>query len=605
MTSLTRDTAQRWADHLTPEVMERAQRALVAKAISEFAHERLLHPSPEVEEGALAPVSKPQRRPYVLRGPRSTYTFEARIHQLDHWVVDQRSLARTVDGRPAPLDAQAFVVEFADSLGIPAQLLPTYLEELASTLASSTWKLANSTSSAGELVHSDYQAIEAAMTEGHPAFVANNGRIGFGADDYAAYAPETGRAVQLVWLAVRRENARLSTVTSVNEHALYRYELGEATLLRFAGELAALGLDPVDYLYLPVHPWQWVNKLAVTFAPDVARRDLVLLGEGIDEHRPQQSIRTFFNVSRPERHYVKTALSIQNMGFMRGLSPAYMSATPAINEWVAELVSSDDELRACGFGVLREVAAIGYTGDVFHALPDPSPYRKMIAALWRESPLPRLADGERLATMASLLHRDASGQALVSEMVTASGLDASTWVRTYLRAYLRPLVHCLLRYDLAFMPHGENLVMVLADHVPVRMFMKDIGEEVAVMGDLPLPPDLERIRAEVPPDVKALAIHTDVFDGFLRYLAAILAEAGLLPASAFWALVADTIDEHAADHPELAAAATAYDLFRPEFRHSCLNRLQLRNTLQMVDLTDQAESLIFAGTLRNPIGRAR
>ncbi len=40
---------------------------------------------------------------------------------------------------------------------------------------------------------------------------------------------------------------------------------------------------------------------------------------------------------------------------------------------------------------------------------------------------------------------------------------------------------------------------------------------------------------------------------------------------------------------KLADAAARYDLLRPTFRHSCLNRLQLRNTLQMVDLTDQAE----------------
>ena len=50
------------------------------------------------------------------------------------------------------------------------------------------------------------------MTEGHPAFVANNGRIGFGADDYAAFAPETGQPVHLVWLAVRRSKALLSSV---------------------------------------------------------------------------------------------------------------------------------------------------------------------------------------------------------------------------------------------------------------------------------------------------------------------------------------------------------------------------------------------------------
>jgi siderophore synthetase component len=150
------------------------------------------------------------------------------------------------------------------------------------------------------------------------------------------------------------------------------------------------------------------------------------------------------------------------------------------------------------------------------------------------------------------------------------------------------------------MPHGENVVLALRDHVPVRAFMKDIGEEVAVMGDLPLPAEVERIRMSCPEDVKALAIHTDVFDGVLRFVAAVLDDDGVLGEEEFWGLVRATIEEHAADHPELGAAAERCDLLRPEFRHSCLNRLQLRNTLQMVDLADQAQSLMFAGTLRNP-----
>lgn len=124
-------------------------------------------------------------------------------------------------------------------------------------------------------------------------------------------------------------------------------------------------------------------------------------------------------------------------------------------------------------------------------------------------------------------------------------------------------------------------------------------------GDLPLPPEVEGIRGSFPDDVKALAVHIDVFDGFLRHLAAILDIEGVLPEAEFWAQARACIEDHAADHPELAEAAARYDLLRPEFRHSCLNRLQLRNTLQMVDLTDQAESLIFAGTLTNPVAPSR
>ncbi|WP_141015128.1 GNAT family N-acetyltransferase [Nocardioides sambongensis] len=579
------------ADHLTPALFARAQRHLVAKALGEYSHERLIAPEP---------VGPPADERWRLEAGGSTYTFRARRHLLEHWVVDPGSIERTVDGRPAQPDAQDLVAELAPVLGIPDALLPTYLEEIAATLAAAAWKLARRDVPVADLVDADYQTIEASMTEGHPAFVANNGRIGFGLDDYRAYAPEAGQPVRMQWLAARRSLTGLHLGAGVTEDQLYDAELTREVRDRFERRLRALGLDPADYLYLPVHPWQWVNKVAITFAPDVARRDLVHLGAGADDHTPQQSIRTFFNTSRPERHYVKTALAIQNMGFVRGLSPKYMEATPAINDWVARTVEADAELAACGFGVLRELASVGYTGDAFHRAATPSPYRKMLAALWRESPVPRLRDGEQLTTMAALLHRDADGDALVTAWIKASPVDAHDWVRAYLRAYLRPLVHCLLGYDLVFMPHGENLVLRMREHTPVGAFYKDIGEEVAVMGDVPLPPEVERIRGSFPPDVMALAVHTDIFDGVLRFVAAILAEDGMLADEEFWALVRECLLQHLADHPELAERAAFYDLLRPTFQHSCLNRLQLRNTLEMVDIADQSQSLIFAGTLDNP-----
>jgi siderophore synthetase component/RimJ/RimL family protein N-acetyltransferase len=578
--------------HLVPEPMQRAHRHLVAKAIGEFAHERLLDPRPVESDHEI-----------VSPDGRARYRFHAHRYELDHWVVGPWSITREVDGRPADVDALAFVTEHADALGISQALLPTYLEEISSTLAGAAWKHVHSTTPAADLVGADFQAIEAAMTEGHPAFVGNNGRIGFSVSDHAAYAPETGQRFAIVWVAARRGLAHLSVGDGLDEEALYAGELDPATRRRFDGTLRSRGLDPADYLLVPVHPWQWEHKIAITFAPDLGRHDLVLLGRGDDEYQAQQSIRTYFNTSRRDRHYVKTALSIQNMGFMRGLSPRYMAATPAINDWVADLVASDEELRATGFEVLRERAAIGYTGDAYHRLGTASAHTRMIAALWRESPEAGLAGGERLATMASLLHRDAGGASYALALIRASGLDPHDWVRRYLRAYLRPVVHCLHRYELAFMPHGENLILVLEGHVPTRVLMKDIGEEIAVMGDLPLPPDVERVRADVPADVKALSVLTDVLDGFLRFLAAILAEDGVLPAGDFWTLAAETIREHQADHPELAEAFARIDLFAPAFAHSCLNRLQLRDTRQMVDLADQADSLLFAGTLDNPLAR--
>ena len=53
--------------------------------------------------------------------------------------------------------------------------------------------------------------------------------------------------------------------------------------------------------------------------------------------------------------------------------------------------------------------------------------------------------------------------------------------------------------------------------------------------------------------------------------------------------------------PELADRFRRYDLFAPEFALSCLNRLQLRDNQQMVDLADPSGALQLVGTLANPI----
>jgi siderophore synthetase component len=600
--------------HLTADHMEHAHRHLAAKALAELAHERLFEPEPDGTPGG-----------FRLALDGVTYRFTARRYALEHWVIDPASVRRTADAGPRgdvalPVDALELIAELQPLLQVPDALLATYLEELSSTLASAAAKRereldghtpavsglleAMRTASGTHATAEAFQQVEAAMSEGHPSFVANNGRIGFSLSDYRAYAPERGQRMRMLWLAARREHTHLALGADQTETGHYGAELSGAERAAFADRLAARGLDPADYLYLPVHPWQWDHRVAVTFAADVARGDLVPLGPGSDEYQPQQSIRTMFNRTRPERHYVKVALAIQNMGFLRGLSPAYMRATPAINDWVADLVAGDETLRAAGFGVLREVASIGYTGDVYHRAPldkaQPNPYRKMLAALWRESPVPRLAPGERLVTMASLLHRDAGGTSLATALVRESGIAPEEWLRAYLDAYLYPLVHCLLGHELAFMPHGENLILVLHDGVVRRALMKDIGEEVAMLGERPLPDRVERIRAVVDDEEKALAIFTDVFDGVLRHLSGILAEDGVLGEDRFWALVAQTIDRHADEHPDLRSGI---DLRAARFAHSCLNRLQLRNTLQMVDLTNQSGSLIYAGTLPNPAGR--
>ncbi|MFF2994822.1 IucA/IucC family protein [Streptomyces sp. NPDC057950] len=579
--------------HLSPERWEHANRLLVRKALAEFAHERLITPEAAGDDR------------YVVHSDDglTRYGFTATVRSLDHWQIDAESVTRHRDESELPLAAMDFFIELKKSLGLSDEVLPVYLEEISSTLSGTCFKLTKPRITSAELAGAGFQAIETGMTEGHPCFVANNGRLGFGVHEYLSYAPETASPVRLVWLAAHRSRAAFTAGVGIAYESFVRDELGEPALARFTATLTGQGLDPEDYLLIPVHPWQWWNKLSVTFAAEVARRHLVCLGEGDDEYLAQQSIRTFFNTSSPGKHYVKTALSVLNMGFMRGLSAAYMEATPAINDWLAQLVENDPVLRSTGLSIIRERAAVGYRHLEYEAATDRhSPYRKMLAALWRESPVASLGEGETLATMASLLHVDHEGASFAGALIERSGLTPVEWLRGYLRAYLTPLLHSFYAYDLVYMPHGENVILVLEDGAVRRAIYKDIAEEIAVMdAHAVLPPAVERIRVEVPEDTKLLSIFTDVFDCFFRFLAANLAAEGILEEDVFWRTVAESVRAYQDATPELAEKFARYDLFAPEFALSCLNRLQLRDNRQMVDLTDPSGALQLVGTLRNPI----
>ncbi|WP_158268460.1 ferric iron reductase [Corynebacterium liangguodongii] len=100
---------------------------------------------------------------------------------------------------------------------------------------------------------------------------------------------------------------------------------------------------------------------------------------------------------------------------------------------------------------------------------------------------------------------------------------------------------------------------------------------------------------------RALSIHTDIFDGVLRHLGALLSDAGVIGDGEFWATVRDCVESYWIDYPD---SGRDLPLLADTFRHSCLNRLQLRNPEAMVNLGDQNASLLYAGRIANPAARA-
>ncbi|MEU6672583.1 IucA/IucC family siderophore biosynthesis protein [Streptomyces sp. NPDC046925] len=592
---------------LTTDRWAKAGRRLLAKMVAEFAYEEIIEPIPA------GPGDEGESQSYSFgldAEDGGRLLFRARRGSYGSWYVDPATLTLAEgEGPPLPFsDPLRFLARARRTLGIDGATLGHLIRELTVTLAADA-RLDQTALTAAQLADLDYAELEGQQT-GHPWLVLNKGRIGFSASDTARWAPEARRTTRLPWIAVHNELAVYRGVAGLEAaEELYTRELPSATREAFADILRARGLDPHAYLYLPVHPWQWDDIVLPLFAPSVAAGMIVPLAADSDLRLPQQSIRTFLNLTRPDRHTVKLPLSVLNTLVWRGLPTERTLAAPAVTAWMHAVRDADPFLRdECRVILLGEVASVTVEHPLYDGLPEvPYQYKELLGAIWREPITRYLAPGERARTLASLLQTDPQGRAFVAELVERSRLAPDVWLRRLFAALLPPLLQFLYRYGTVFSPHGENAIVVFDERdVPVRLAVKDFVDDVNVSAEaLPehasMPDDVRDVLLTERPDFLTQFIHSGLFVGVFRYLAPLCHEQLGVPETEFWGLVRAEILRHQARAPKLRERYDMFDLLTPRIERLCLNR----NRLHLDGYRDRPERPHAAvhGTVPNPLHR--
>jgi siderophore synthetase component len=582
---------------LNPEAWDRAAGRLLAKMLGEFAYEEIIEPRPGETDGA-----------YTLTlDAGEILTFRAARGSYGGWRVESGTV--TSQDRPFT-DPLRFLLLARGLLALDGATLGHLVRELTTTLAADA-RLGHTALSAARLADLGYAELEGHQT-GHPWIVLNKGRVGFSAPDTARWAPEARTPSPLPWIAVSTSLALYRGVPALRTpDLLYTLELDAAVRERYDRVLRDRGLDPATYLYLPVHPWQWDEVLLQLYTPAIARGAIVPLPTDGDLRLPQQSIRTFLNVDRPDRHTVKLPLSVLNTLVWRGLPTERTLAAPAVTAWMHGLREADPFLRdECGVILLGEVASVAVEHPLYDHLPEvPYQYKELLGAIWREPLQTRLAPGERARTLAALLQTDPRGRALTAELVARSGLTPTVWLRRLFAALLPPLLHFLYRYGTVFSPHGENAIVVFDDQdVPVRLAIKDFVDDVNVSAQpLPehdtMPREVKDVLLTEEPSFLVQFIHSGLFVGVFRFLAPLCEEQLDVPEEEFWSLVRAEIVRHQARFPELKERFEAFDLLTPRIARLCLNR----NRLHLDGYRDRAQRPHAAvhGTVPNPLASPR
>jgi siderophore synthetase component len=563
-------TWDRFAAALTSDHYQSAQRRALRQLIEALLFERVLVPemTPEGHDTVYFHILG-----RTQEGRSVGYRCLGRISESFGRIrLDASSILRIgAEGARPVASLQEFVLEVGPTIDTDESLLNRFLRELQQTLLKDTLARYMRREDKQER---DLTALEGRLQDGHPYHPCYKSRVGFDPVDNFAYGPEFAPPVRLLWLALRRTHASFAVCRDINVDDFLLQELGEAQHTLFTATLRNAGLAPEDYLLLPVHPWQWREKIATDLFPLLQRRDLVWLGEGEDEYRPLQSIRSLANFSNPAASHVKLPISIINTSADRILSCHNVENAPPVSDWLCDVLDQDTALRDTGLVFLREVVGITYRD------PDLPPFLQaqqygMLGAVWRESVDNCLQTGESAAPFSGLCQCEADGQPFIAPWVGQQGLEP--WLQALLEASVPPLIHLLYAHGIGMEAHAQNIVLIHRAGKPCRIALKDLPGGLRFVRKyladpkrcpqlVPMPSFRKQVNATagmetlVPDEVRDY-FHDAVFFINFGELSLFLREHyGLLEAD-FWARIATCIFAYQARHPELASRFAAFDLF--------------------------------------------
>ncbi|MFL7032437.1 IucA/IucC family protein [Vibrio lentus] len=545
-----------------------ANQKMVAKIISEFAYEQAFR----FEQDAQG---------YTLKlANQVNYQFQGSENIWGQVLIEPGSIVRQPQ---QSISAALLMRDLQSLLKMTDDAFAEHLEDLNATLLGDCKLMQRKEA----LTARDLALLpceqQQTYFDGHPKFAFNKGRRGWGSDDLKLYAPESERAFQLGWVAVEHSILQLATNDSVSWQELLNSSMNESERKTLDSIVASYGVDIADYSYVPVHPWQWSNKLSLLFIREMAEKKLIYLGEFGDQFLPQLSLRTLSNITRPDSYDIKLPLTIMNTSCYRGIPGRYILAGPTASDWIESVFSSDQLLVEKQAEVLQEPAA-AFAAQADYQLLEQAPYRyhELLGVIWRESAASKLKQGEQAILMAALMESDNQGNPLIAEYIERSGVSVKAWLSTMFDAVVIPYYHLLCKYGVSLIAHGQNVTLVLENDLPKRILLKDFqGDMRLVDSDYPEQAALESSVKEVTVRLEEeLIIHdlqTGHFVTTLRFISPLVAKLGFSE-SQFYALLGQRIKAYMEQQPDYQHRFSKFDLFKPRILRIGLNLAKFRHS---------------------------
>ena len=301
---------------------------------------------------------------------------------------------------------------------------------------------------------------------GHPYHPNFRVKKGFSANEVLHYSPEFNTQVSIHWAAIHRSVAftsidELSYRLVFAQHFAQEYQYWNQALL-------SMHLDPDDYLPLPVHPWQWNNKLKSLCFSLIDSRQFVIIPD-IQKTRPSMSFRTMMPLEHIKPH-LKLSVGVHTTSAMRTVSPASVYNSSVLSTWLNALLTQHQNFGGALF-IARDLAGINVSDQSI-----PAQDKKHVAMLIRENPLQHTNEQQFLVPLAALFASSPVSQVpLFIEIIQRSTLNPRAYFSEYCHSVLAGQLYLLLRYGVALEAHQQNTLIMIQNNRPVGVVIRDLG----------------------------------------------------------------------------------------------------------------------------------
>ena len=580
-TPLPQENLQAWQNP-QPEHVKRVEQRVIKQLLQALIFEELIEAEYDGQQFVIE-VTDQQQKPirYVALGQRH---YSYRLVRLDRnkevfWVDEKggRQVARlnqVIDdilrSIPNATKVEDFIVE----------LKRTYLHDLQSQSCYAHYAL--------PVLQYSYDVLESYLMEGHPYHPCYKSRVGFSLQDNLRYGVEFAQPIALVWLAVEQSLMAEKHSTRIEPQVFLQQQLNEDEIEHFQQHLRQLNIDSSQYVWMPVHPWQWENHLIGLFAEEIADRKIIYLGRSQARYVAQQSLRTLTDLQHPDRPYIKLAMSLTNTSSSRELEKHTVMNGPLISDWLQSLIAQSQTAQQLDFGILGEVYGLSIDTTRLSASYAEQAHGTM-GCLWRESVHQYLRQGEDALPLNGVSHLQKNDQALIQPWIEHYGVEK--WTRQMLSVVIRPIIHLLFAEGIATESHGQNIILVHQQGWPTRVLLKDFHDGVryspAHLAHPELAPQLEQLPAQYAETNRMSFILTDDLKGIRDFSCACLFFVALsdiaislqqhygLAEQDFWQWAAEVIHEYQQQHPEHQERYTSFDVFADTLRIESLTKRRL------------------------------